>query len=52
MINNDILPNWLIDEMMAYLYSNNLILKNKDLSGVVHVPIMVYPSPVNNNFKY
>jgi hypothetical protein len=40
------LPSWLIEEMLAYLYSNNIIMKNKDLSGVVHVPVMINPSPV------
>jgi len=44
------LPSWLIEEMLAYLYSNNLILKKKDNSGVEHVPVMIDPSPVIYHF--
>ncbi len=40
------LPEYVIEEMLSYLYSNKLILKNKDFSGVVHVPVMIFPSPV------
>lgn len=46
-MNSNNLPTWLIDEMATYLYSNNMIFKNKDHNGVIHVPVMLYPSPVN-----
>ena len=45
-VNSNHLPEWIVEEMTAYLYSNNLILKNKELTGVVHLPVMVFPSPV------
>ena len=44
--NSNNLPEWIAEEMFAYLYSNNLILKNKEFNGVVHLPVMVFPSPV------
>lgn len=40
------IPEWLSDEMVAYLYTSGLIIKNKDLTGSVHVPVVVFPSPV------
>ena len=43
-ITNPVLPEWVINEMIAYLYSNGMVLRNKDHTGVVHVPIVVYPS--------
>ncbi len=36
----------LIDEMVSFLYMNNMILKKRDLSGVIHVPISIFPSHV------
>lgn len=46
------IPEYIQSEMFAYLYSKGLLLKNKDLSGAVHVPIIVYPSPVCHNITY
>lgn len=40
------IPDYIQSEMISYLYSKGLLLKNKDLSGAVHVPIIIYPSPV------
>lgn len=46
------LPDWIVEEMISFLYSNGLVMKNKDLSGVTHVPISVFPSPfVKNLFE-
>jgi hypothetical protein len=50
--NSNNLPEWIAEEMFAYLYSNNLILKNKEFNGVVHLPVMVFPSPVLFYIKY
>jgi hypothetical protein len=44
------LPEWIIDEMISYLYTNGMVLKNKELNGVVHVPVTVFPSPVVKSF--
>ena len=40
------LPEWVANEMVSYLYSQGMVIKNADLSGVVHVPVVVFPSPV------
>jgi hypothetical protein len=40
------LPEWIVEEMVTYLYSNGVVMKNKDLSGVTHIPVVVFPSPV------
>lgn len=49
MIKNDKvteLPQWIVDEMISFLYSNGLVMKNNDLSGTLHIPVTVFPSPV------
>jgi len=50
--NSNSLPQWITEEMLAYLYSNTLVLKNKEFNAVVHIPVMVFPSPVINKIKY
>ena len=45
------LPQWIVDEMISFLYSNGLVMKNKDLSGTTHVPVSIFPSPVNKLIK-
>jgi hypothetical protein len=35
-----------INDMLDYLYSNRLIMKNKELNGALHVPICITPSPI------
>ena len=52
MIRNDNLnlPEWIVDEMVAYLYTNGMVIKNKELNGVVHVPVIAFPSPMLKSF--
>lgn len=42
-IQNFNLPQWLIEEMIAFLYSKGAVLKTKDLKSVLHVPIVPLP---------
>jgi hypothetical protein len=44
------IPEAVISEMISYAYSHNLIIKNKDLNGAVHVPFTLFPSPVVRSF--
>ena len=44
------IPQKIIDEMIDYLYSNGLIIKNKEGIGVKHIPITLYPSPIVKSF--
>ena len=44
------IPQYIIDEMIDYLYSNGLIIKNKEGIGVKHIPITSYPSPIVKSF--
>ena len=44
------IPQYIIDEMIDYLYSNGLIIKNKEGIGVKHIPITLYPSPIVKSF--
>jgi len=39
------IPQNILNEMIDYLYSNGLIIKNNEL-GVTHIPIIIYPSPI------
>jgi hypothetical protein len=41
-----LLPQWVVDEMVSYLYANGMVMKTKDLTGVCHVPVVVLPTPV------
>ncbi len=40
------IPQWLLDEMISYLYSHDLIMKSTDFKTVQHIPVSVFPSPV------
>ena len=40
------LPQWIVQEMVDFLYSNSLVMKNKELTGTTHVPYVVFPTPV------
>jgi len=42
------IPEYILEEMIAYLYSNGLIIKSKT-GGVIHVPIILTPSPLPKN---
>jgi len=33
-------------EMIANMYINGLVINNTDRTGVTHVPVSVFPSPV------
>jgi glutathione synthetase len=44
------LPQWIVNEMISYLYTHGLVMKTKDLSGVCHAPMSVFPSPIPKNF--
>ena len=50
MENNSIIDNLLtenvVNDMVDYLYSKGMIMKNKDLTGVIHVPTCITPAPV------
>ena len=49
MIIEEIIPQNTLNEMIDYLYSNGLIIKNNEL-GVTHIPIIIYPSPIIKSF--
>lgn len=40
----------IIEEMIYYLYSNGIVLKNKEHTGVVNTPICIFPSPIPKTF--
>ena len=46
-----LLPQWVVDEMVSYLYANGMIMKTKDLTGVCHVPVVVLPTPVRKRLN-
>ncbi len=39
-------PQWLIDEMLSYIYTHELIMKSSDYKTVSHVPVSIFPSQV------
>ena len=41
-----VLPEWIVEEMISYLYMNGMIMKQNDLNSVSHIPVSVFPSPV------
>lgn len=49
MLKENTLPDWIVDEMISYLYINGVVFKNKENTGAVHTPVVVYPSPVYKN---
>ena len=40
------LPQWIVDEMVSFLYTSGLVMKNKTMTGAIHVPVTVFPTPV------
>jgi len=40
-------PDWLSKEIRSFLYLNGMVLNNKDVPGVVHVPISIFPSHIS-----
>lgn len=40
------IPEYILEEMIYHLYSNGVVLKNKDNSGVINCPVSIFPSPV------
>ena len=42
------IPDFILQEMIIYLYTNGLIIKSKT-EGVSHIPIMLTPSPLPKN---
>ena len=44
------IPSFIIEEMINYLYSNGMVMKNEDGKGVVHIPSIIYPSPIVKSF--
>ena len=40
------IPKYIVDEMVSYLYSHGLLIKSKDSNTCVHVPTIIYPSPI------
>ncbi len=36
----------IVEEMIYYLYSKGIVMKNKDNTGVIHTPITIFPSPI------
>ena len=45
----EIIPKNILNEMIDYLYSNGLIIKNNEI-GVTHLPIVINPSPIIKSF--
>lgn len=43
---DNLLTENVINDMVDYLYCNSIIMKNKELTGVVHVPVCITPAPV------
>jgi hypothetical protein len=46
MLQENNLPEWLVEEMISYLYTHELIIKSPDTKSVQHVPVSVFPSQV------
>lgn len=44
------IPQYIVDEMVSYLYSHGLLIKSKDGNSCVHVPSIIYPSPIVKSF--
>jgi hypothetical protein len=40
------LPEYIVDEMIAYLYTNGAKIKKSDFKSVVHSPISIFPVEV------
>ena len=46
MLQENHLPQWLVEEMISYLYTHELIIKSQDIKSVQHVPVSIFPSQV------
>ena len=46
MIKDKMISEPIVNEMVAYLYMNLMVMKTKDLSAVTHIPISIFPSQV------
>ena len=44
------IPQKIIDEMIDYLYLNGIVIKNKEETGVKHIPISLYPNAIVKSF--
>lgn len=44
--NSETFTKEMIEDMILWLYSNNLMAKTKELNSVCHIPISITPSPV------
>jgi hypothetical protein len=49
MKNENDLPSWLIDEMLAYLYMNGPKLRTSDFKSATHLPIKIFPTEVTKS---
>ena len=47
---DNLLTENVVQDMVDYLYSKGMIMKNKDLTGAIHVPICITPAPVVKQF--
>ena len=46
MLKDKMIPESIENEMIAYLYMNNMFMRTKDLSAVCHIPVSIFPSQV------
>jgi glutathione synthase len=44
------IPSYVIEEMVNYLYSHGIVMKNTEGKGVIHIPSVIYPSPIVKSF--
>ena len=44
------IPSFIIEEMVNYLYSHGIVMKNNEKKGVIHIPCVIYPSPIVKSF--
>ena len=43
---DNLLTENVVSDMVDYLYTKGIIMKNKDLTEAIHVPICITPAPV------
>ncbi len=46
----ELLKESIVEEMIYYLYSKGVVLKNKEHTGVVNTPVCIFPSPIPKSF--
>ena len=44
------IPQFIIDEMVSYLYTKGLIIPQADNKSVTHIPSVIYPTPIVKTF--